>query len=491
MAWFKKLFEASLVGALLGVGFVIPAMWWCSFIGVAYFMYLLEEDRMTISLAWFAWGVKYLLTLWWFWSVYPIDWFGISLGWFEIVGIGFYWTTAAVWLGSGGALLVYLYRLVKKRLLKFATLLLPGLWLVSELFGALFFSIVTYGPGASIGTQFSFGFVGYHLAQHGLFVQTSAVAGVYVLTIILVALSSSGLHLYHQQKNWVLLGSLVLIFLTSFSTFKDVSSEKGMTSIATVDTSISPSYWQTDEGLAKKRSQIEAAYSAAQSTDADYILLPEDARLFDQSLGTSSLKAYLSFTHDPTSPIVIDSGRVEVGGQSLLRGLLYDPAVQKVTTSHKQYLVPQGEFVPTLYYWLLKSTGLGEVADTMKKSFSYVIGEKQSQEHFEENLPALLFCLESVDPKGVKKILSGRTDVPFVAHAISHGWFNDPVTLWPQLESMLKVQAIWNDVYIVSASNHAAGYTVTPQGNILVPEIVDRGEQWQVGRVIIPIDHQQ
>jgi len=79
----------------------------------------------------------------------------------------------------------------------------------------------------------------------------------------------------------------------------------------------------------------------------------------------------------------------------------------------------------------------------------------------------------------------GAEQPPFVAHIVSHGWFKEPKTLWPQLQAMLQVQAIWNDTYIVSAGNHTVGYTVSPTGTILYPEVTAQGEWWQVGVVSI------
>jgi len=488
MVWYKRGAESLLVGIILGIGFVVPALWWLSLVGVGYVVWLLEQDKLTPGRAWMMWTVKYLLSLLWFWSVYPLDWLGVNLGSLELVAIGFYWLTATVWLGSGGVLVYGLYKLIQTFLPRVRFAVLPLIWLLGELFGALVFSVMTYGPGATVGTKFSFGFVGYHLAQHNLLLQTAAVGGVYVLTILLVVFAVIGFWLI-QQKRWVVVGILTsALFLSTLWTPSEIEVDQGVT-VAVVDTDISATYRLTNQGQFAKKAAIDEAYEAAVALPVEYVVFPEDSRVFDQSQGISNLEALLEFTTASSSPTVIDSGSVTGVSDSVLQGVIYDPARAEATIATKRYLVPQGEFMPTAYYWLLRLIGFGETAEYMQSNFSYVAGEQNSQAQFSAELPLILFCFESVDPTGVRSLVQDRTDTPpFIAHVVSHGWFHDARNLYPQLEAMLRIQAIWNRVYIVSAANQATGYTITANGTIVYPEPVTAGEGWQVGTVTIPAE---
>jgi len=488
MVWYKRLAESLLVGISLGIGFVVPALWWLSLVGVGYVVLLLEQGRLTIGRAWLIWIFKYLLALLWFWSVYPLDWLGVSLGSFELVAVGFYWVTAAVWLGSGGVLVYCLYTLLQKFLTRLRFVILPFVWLLGELFGALFFSVMTYGPGAAIGAKFSFGFVGYHLAQHDLLLQTAAVGGVYALTLVLVVLAVIGFVLV-QRKCWILVGVLLLTACVS-SVWSPTGTTPGQgVTVAVVDTDISATYRLTNQGQFAKEAIIDAAYDAVTDMSVEYAVFPEDSRVFDQSQGISNLEALLEFTTPSSSPMVIDSGSVSGAASSVLQGVIYDPVRTEAAIATKRYLVPQGEFMPTAYYWLLRLIGFRETAEYMKLNFSYTVGTESSQSHFRTEMPALLFCFESVDPTGVRSLLQDRTDAPlFVAHVVSHAWFHDARNLYPQLEAMLRTQAIWNKVYIVSAANQATGYTVTSNGTVIYPKPVSFGEGWQVGTITLPRD---
>jgi hypothetical protein len=86
----------------------------------------------------------------------------------------------------------------------------------------------------------------------------------------------------------------------------------------------------------------------------------------------------------------------------------------------------------------------------------------------------------------VRTIMKERGSVPFIAHPVSHAWFTEPFALWNQLETMLQVQAVWNQSYIVSSGNQVRGYAVTPTGAIVYPKQVQSGDNWSLGIVQIP-----
>lgn len=480
------LFKYILVGVLLGAGFIVPGLWWTVFLGISYYLWLLQHNHIGLWSSWLIWSIKYSLAIWWFWSVYPIDWIQVTPH-LTLAAIAFCWIVSSLSLGSGGALMWFLYQTLFKRT-KFVWLFVPLTWLVCELFGSLIFSIVSYGPGATIGTKFSFGYVGYHLAHHELLIHLSHLAGVYGLTVVIVGLAITVLWLYKQRPMWapVFTIGLVLTGLLSLPA-NPLPEHSNQVSVAIVDTKIPKDYWHSEEKRLEKQKQLEEAFEAARSLSVDYIIFPEDSRLFDQS-NLLLLQDQLSFFTSPTDPIIVDSGRTVTTYGDVLQGMLFNPADKKIVTVHKRYLVPEGEFLSSLYILMLRAINLHSVVDSLKQIISYTAGEQTSQSMVETPLPGLLFCFESADPKGVYTIMRERnSEVPFVAHVVSHAWFNQPTTLWPQLESMLRVQAIWNDVPIVVAANHAQGYVVNAQGEVTYPHEVARGRFWMIreGSVVI------
>ena len=113
------LIQSILVGLLLGVGFVIPSLWFLSIVGVAWLINQMIKDGalVTVGFVWVAWLVKYLLALGWFWSVYPIYWLETSVV-TEALIIGFYWVTASLWLSVGGLVFYFILKNLKQFLSK-------------------------------------------------------------------------------------------------------------------------------------------------------------------------------------------------------------------------------------------------------------------------------------------------------------------------------------------------------------------------------------
>jgi apolipoprotein N-acyltransferase len=174
------------------------------------------------------------------------------------------------------------------------------------------------------------------------------------------------------------------------------------------------------------------------------------------------------------------------GGEGLnLEAYIYNSQTAESRQIAKRYLVPQGEYVPTAYSNLFTLFGQEAVVDYIEDHINYVVGGYTTQTNLPVDTPAILFCFESVDPMGVRRLTQEHPHAPFVSHPISHAWFNQSEILWNQLDSMLRVQALWNNTYIVSASNQGRSQLYTPQGSVLDMDEIASGENWSVKKVEI------
>lgn len=485
MTWYNyPLFQTTLLGILLGIGFVVPPLWSLGLLGIAGLVYQLQRQVYSWRQLWWIWFIKSLLVAIWVWRVYPIDWIGFELGWIELPMIGFYWSTVSASMAVGGIGLYIAVQIYLRYLpAQFLIIIFPVLWLFAELVGSLAFAVFLYGPGGSIGTTFSMGYVGYLLGEHALLIQLTQIYGVYGLTMVCVAVAVLGLWLYQNKYKKVLYVAGGFLLLISNLPASEQLNDLDTVKIAVVDT-VLPNTIEV--------SQIKAIHqeiiTAASLHSPDYVLFPEDARVFDQSLASSSLRALLSFQYAGTDTIFIDSGRVGTTNGAVLQAAIFNANTNELYQSQKRYLVPQGEYMPYVYSWLLSIFGGAESSQALQERLAYRVGPDTSQTHFDSSIPAVLFCFEVVDPRGVARAIGEReADVPFVAHILSHAWIHHSEIFTHQLETMLQVQAIWNDTYIVSAANHAVGYTVTPQGSIEYPAVVATGEYWQLGIIEVPV----
>jgi len=490
------LWQWALSGVLLGVGFIFPVLWPFGILGIAYFLYLAQREesfKKGVIGGFVAWTIKSLAALLWFLWIYPIDWLTVFGDKPQLFIVAFYWFTYSLWLGVGGVFVAIAAKKIFSSIPKnvFLALLIPVVWIFGELIGSLFFSLMTLGEGGAITSALSFGYVGYLLAQHEWLIWISRIYGVYALsfTAVLFALGCLWSVKYLTvKKRYVAPLIFILFWLSGYLPVISLPENAAeYYSVLTMDSTFTVTQSQTAEGEKEKNVQLEEMMQTALALEPDYILLPEDTRYFSQSSPAAREKAVFQFLHSNPRTIIVDSGRAVEEGKTVLQAFTYNGLEDTVDVSQKRYLVPQGEFMPYLYATLLRLAGYGSVVETMGKDISYTVGSLTSQAEAASSTPGILYCFESVSPWGVRQIMKERGAVPFIAHPISHGWFNEPKILWKNLDSMLRVQAIWNQQYIVSAGGHVAGQVFTPQGKILTPENIAAGDNWTLRQSFIPV----
>jgi len=328
------------------------------------------------------------------------------------------------------------------------------------------------------------------MVGHNWLVQVAQWGGVYALGLLLVSLSTLTIWLIVKRQvaiRYVAL-SLGLFVCTSLIPWphNELTDETNTYAVVIIDTTFTPQDLADADSAATRQAAQEAAIQAALLLEPDYVLLPEDARYFNQIQASTLTQAQFKFRTNNPEVVVVDSGRVTVDEQVVLQSFVYNGASHTVDQSQKRYLVPQGEFMPSLYQAGLKLFGHSEVIDAIAGTLDYTVGTDTSQADFASSSPGVLFCFESVSPWGVRAIIQERRNVPFIAHPISHAWFNEPHILWQQLDSMLRVQAIWNQQYIVSAGNQTKSRVYSPAGTVVTPNAVTSGTNWTVRSVAIP-----
>ena len=485
----------SLSGVLLGVGFIYPDFWILGLVGAAMQLKMLASQKFgQIWGSYVAWVIKYLFVLGFYWTIYPIKWLPFDFGGGELALVGLYWITVALFVGTSGLVFGLLYKLISgvlnnTRWIGYA--LLPVIWIAAEIAGSYLLSIFTYGPGSLLNGYFSLGYLGLLLGEHQFLLAIAKIGGVYALSgvAVIIAFWLSGFS-RKQHKIKILLAPISvigLLLLTNTFTFLPEDDYDKQTSVAVIGTSFPVEKSFNRENISNIILEQEKALAVAMSTEAAYIVLPEDARFFNQSEEAKQAKNFFNFKYPDSDVVIVDSGRVPLNGSAVLQGFVFDSQTGEHSAIHKKYLVPQGEFVPYFYATLFRFIGFGHIIDELQKLLSYTIGPNTSQADLPDHYPGVLFCFESSSGIGVRNLIKERPDLPFIAHPVSHTWFNEPQSLWSQLETSLKVQAVWNDVAIVSATQHGPSQLFLPNGAVVEPRLIDSGEHWEVGLFTVPL----
>lgn len=468
----------------MGLGVTTP-FWLLTLIGVGVFLFALTRPaaaflswRQAFALGALAWTVARLVSLVWFWSVYPFDWLGVESHFLQLLAILVYWLIAASSLGVGGGVVALGMCWLKRRPAPWWWLT-ALLWVVGEIIGSFVFSVVTWAPEMALNINFSFGYVGYALASHAGLLQLAAYGGVYLLSLVSVLLVLTTLVAFKSflaKHVWQGLTVVFVVLLFSSQAPIPPESSKGIT-VGIISTNFSASELATPQGREMRAKALPEAVRSASELKVDYLLLPEDAR-FTAGFASEEMAAgwYRFGISDP--PSLIDSGYVSDRDSGYLRAYVYQD--NQIHTIDKQYLVPLGEYLPTLFAWGLRLSGQGDVVEKINNQANYRPGPMT--EFFPSNVPGILFCFDAVSPFAVKR-LTNETEVPFISHVQSHAWFNEPESLWHQLDAMLRTQAVWSQVPIISAGNMVNGKVYYPNGSIIVVPTEVTTEKYTIGNI--------
>lgn len=477
-SWYWSLGELVTIGSLLGVGFVVPELWWLSLVGLVWFIVnIVSSSRRQAALS--GGIVFFVCNIWalsWFSSVPPVDWLPIP-DQFVWILILVFWLTSALWLSLVGPVFAILMYEIYHRTAPWV--LVPVFtigWVGAEVTGSLLFSVFFMGPGGTININNSGGYIGYHLAQHASLFHLSAWGGVYILSAAL-ALVAGVIWLLWQNvsskktKTALLAGISVLLLASALPSVGQYVAPEVVSpelSVLVLETQFVGQLHQDFIPSDERTQMFTDIFTEVGSEDFDYIVLPEDSR-FTAGFGPRLFSvAYLRSLFGTSTAQMIDSGANTEGDRAVIRGEIIDLASMDRIKLDKQYLVPQGEYLPYLYTTVFQWLGFGDKIAEIEADLSYSPGPHREQRNLDQSIPRILFCFESVNPRGVRQIIDPKTSPrPLVVHPLSHAWFNEPTILHHQLDTMLRVQARWNNVFIVSAGNKAPSKLYAPDGSVV------------------------
>ena len=465
-------------GVLIASFSFIPFAWPLVIVG---FVLLLELLRTSSVKQILHYGslfclTKSLIILAWGWSIYPLTWTGFEPGLVQILSIGIFWVCISFTLGISFLLSL----LLQKFLYSFHSntiFLFPITWLGAEVLGSTLYSVAMFGPGGTVNTYFSFGYVGYSLAETPILNSIAALAGVYSLTIFLVLVATT-IFSFIRSHNIMLRTMTGLIALTiSIIAHYEVTNRTIHTfavDIAVIETDFGADSFNTIENYQTKLTETKAAVDAALKGSYDVILLPEDARFISNFENDASALTYL-VNHTTSTPLIYDSARTTLDEDTIVqRAYVFDVYNSNIYTSDKQYLVPHGEFIPYVSGLVLNLLPHSQFKQKMTRDLRYKPGPHSTSD-LPVSVPRILFCMESVSPVGIRKIHT-EENIPLIVHPVSHSWFNNSSQLVHNLKQMLRTQALWNNVHIVEAGNklQSTHYTNTGE-NHEIKTVVESG----------------
>lgn len=473
----------------MGIPFLYSWLWMVGIIGVALFLSQNIQDKRSVKQvmlsAWLAMSCKYALVLMWGWSAYPLTWIHLPSPWVEILFLSLYFVGASAVLAVPFSLYALIVRMLWKRNIWYVTIL-PFVWVLTEIVGSMLYSLVLLGPGIMPNIYFSFGYVGYLLAVPNGFLFFAKFGGVYALSVLLVGIAV-GLLLLIQSSIHSLykVGILLVIIIFASGMFTNIPPfvPTETTNMIIIDTQFPASLFQQAGGYSKKETEIQNAVRAAITEQPEVILLPEDSRFTDIFSDIDTALEALQHTKQKDFILVDSSRTLDERGKTVMRGYIYDTKNNTVYVIDKRYLTPQGEFMPYIVRGFLRAVSDSPWKQKILRYLRYQTGVQNTLPSAPENIPNVLFCMESISPLSVRQLMQTHHS-SFIAHPVSHTWFSDSAILRQQLYHMLRVQAVWNNVPIVASGNMFDGYTMYPDGTYDTGTIVNIEKYWSLRSII-------
>ena len=452
-------FLSLISGLLMGSAFLHPFLWWAGVLGLALFIFAIEYMPSRRRAFWYgtlAGSLKMLLVLEWFWSVYPLSWMGDFSPTLQIIGIGWMWLTASVVIGLGlGCFSYCVYPYTRH---PYRYWILPVLYVASEILGSTLFSIFEQGPGSMINAHFSFGYLGYTFAQHGLIGLLALGTGVYTLSLFgaLSALFCKEVGKKYfavplpERRFPLRYATLLLLFLTTYFLPPLHPSDKGLT-VTTVNTYFENQFNPPASLRAERVRALVDAFSHALESETDVVIFPEAQNALSVFGTLENVSTFVQTKTSREVSIVDSDIRKSETGASVIRAVLYDTKSQTAGVRYKRYLVPGGEFVPDHLALTLSLFGFRETSNALDTVMSFV---PRDEDDVPESgmFPGVLFCSENISPIDTF-VASREATLPLVAHPVSHAWFNTPHSLWYQFDSMLRTQVRMARTPLVQAAN--------------------------------------
>jgi len=467
--------------ALISVHHVFWLLLIPAFVCLLYVFEQVKNWRQVFWLCWFVGTMSAFGGYSFVWETYPLTWIDIGSPVVQLAFIFSYWLTTSAAMGLGPVIPgLLIYRLYQWRPI-YAALAFPLAWVMGEILGSLFSSIILLGPGSYLNINIAHGYTGLALSHLALLFPFIKIGGVYALSF-LAALLGLISYLILVRKNisaWSLL-VFAFVLLTIYLIFPPQLPPTTNTKVLAVDLNFSSAEWHQPGGPVLKQKLVQEATFQALKSDSDIILLSEDARLTKGLGGPTTTLAFLQKWAPEQDTLVVESSRItDETGKAVLRGYYYDLAKGTVYEIDKQFLVPQGEYVTYLYSWIIKMIVPDEVYQNLQRDVNYRPGPKDKLEDLPKNIPALMFCFDNSSVFGAYNIKTFK-DNPIILHSVSHSWFHQPVIYWDQLKGMLRTQSIWNQTIIVKAGNMSPSRTYLPNGQIIEGELKAKTRYWSI-----------
>ncbi|MBI4118010.1 MAG: apolipoprotein N-acyltransferase [Parcubacteria group bacterium] len=469
-----------IVGALLGaLAFSYDVLWWLIFLSPTPLLVSIYNEGVLNKRLFFLcllWGTIFFGgVLWWLWHTLPLNWLGVTDPALQRIAILLYWGTISLFLGIFPALWGLSARFLFTKT-PFDILLFPSLWILFEYARSWAFSLFAYGEGTIVGGHWSVGVLGYALAEHAFLRSFASLGGVYLLSFIVVGVTSTVSWILLRghgalRGKVVLLGGLVAFvalstFFAPFSVGIKQNHEHSLR-VAVMQTNFPPGF-QGKIGETRNFLALESLVAQIRKAgeNPDIIIFPEDSLFLQSLLPKEGAGYFFNTILGEKERLIIDSGSVRDTSSSMhLRMYYFNTKTGDMPTQDKQLLVPQGEYRPFFYQIIEKAAGKSALFDRLAERHSYARGFSMETGEVAGVRVGGLFCSDVMSPILYREMAQKSPGV-FV-NVASHSWFHNSKLMEKQSKNMGSIRAAEHGRPFIRSGNGTISLVLNENGAVI------------------------
>lgn len=452
------LLQSAAAGALLSVPFWQTDAGWLLIPCLVSYLWWLDQKPTTKQI-WLSGVSFFAITVNWMYKIHATELIPSNL-----LASLFLALTFAIVVGSlslGFLLFGWLYNRYRIDLKQPRSLLLvPVIWLVGEWARSCFFSIVSFGPGGSIGPHWNFGSLAFAasvtpLSYAGRMVGQFGLSGLAILTALGV------FYLLRRQWKWgsVALGSVMAICATGWLLSPSPDGSLLRVGVLQLDDN---NY--SDYGYQRDLEAVVASHNPVKPLDL--LVLPEYSYIFThKEYKQAEIAALAKLTTDKSLVITSQSGEGEAGRKNLVT--FYQSDGQIKTQQEKQFLIPGGEYIPYFYEWILVLSGNTSVIGAHQAEHQVAATDKTAQPvAYKSDKIGALACSGAIAPDFYRQLTAGGATVLTNSAALSTMGLSS--SYYAQAKQMARFIAVSNARPFVQSARGGEVYALDSSGQTVV-----------------------
>lgn len=398
-----------------------------------------------------------LLCVQWMMEINTTSW-GITTNAETMAFMILFWVLCALILSFGWIVIILIWKLKpfsSNEPIKLA-IWFAGAFAVSEWVRSVFFSLILYGQGATIGSHWSFGSLGLMMAGSPL-AGLTRLFGMYGTTFVVITFCLLSLE-YIKQKKWKKLGTagIIITCLVGLSLLYGTRLRPLQSTVTMVNFPLQRNHTNTlDERLSPNYVPPNA--------QNQIIFLPEYSGVAGAK-DQSTEKEFLSRLSSASDVVYIDAYKVY--GQSgpynelgLFRG------DKKEQSSLKKFLIPFGEYMPYLTKEIFKITGNRDILGQIEKDNLRSSATDAQPLDFNGNLYGTLACSGAIAPELYRDLVNKNADV--LVSTADLGFFYQSQSYYAQQRVFARFQAVSQARPFVQSTRQGPSIAVDANGAIL------------------------